>query len=458
MLFRLLCIVAISACWIGCDVRLDTKSSTSTNRLGDSFPVAGAPVSAGHLPSGGGAEIKLRMYSKLGAELNDLAEVLGDSNAEPSIFSLFESDPKQAVERINQIVQGSPENGFAYYVRGVFFYNLGNHKKAIEDLSKAVEMISPRILERKPNVLADIYAVRGNSHLAEKHSALAILDFSKALTIDQSNPDLYCLRGVAHAQAGQFGMAITDYTSAINLNTNNAFAHFGRAVALHNQSQLQSALDDYSTGLGLDPDYADGLFNRGKVLSDLGKHREALADLDQYLLINSNDVEALVFRADQYLRLSERQRALEDLSAAISLRPGDYDLFMRRAVQFLELGEWERAKEDLVVALELNPTNAPIQNELAWFLATCPVAEFRNGSRAVELAKKACGDTASLSYLGTLAASYAEVGDFDLATKFQKQTISLMATNNPHAAEEKLRLDLFEQRMPFRQDHPHVDQ
>jgi hypothetical protein len=59
-----------------------------------------------------------------------------------------------------------------------------------------------------------------------------------------------------------------------------------------------------------------------------------------------------------------------------------------------------------------------------------------------------------LSYLGTLAASHAEAGDFDLAVKFQKQMISLMETNNPYFAEEKLRLNLFEQKKPFRLESP----
>ena len=52
--------------------------------------------------------------------------------------------------------------------------------------------------------------------------------------------------------------------------------------------------------------------------------------------------------------------------------------------------------------------------------ATCPEEKHRNGQQAVEYATKACELTAwkNAPYLGTLAAAYAEAGDFAKAVQF----------------------------------------
>jgi TPR repeat protein len=90
-------------------------------------------------------------------------------------------------------------------------------------------------------------------------------------------------------------------------------------------------------------------------------------------------------------------------------------------------------------------------NDFAWFLATCPDDAWRNGKEAVRYATKACETTEwkSRNFVGTLAAAYAELGDFDKAIKYQKQAIEL-AGDYPDDAEMKRSLTLYEQHKPFR--------
>ena len=63
-------------------------------------------------------------------------------------------------------------------------------------------------------------------------------------------------------------------------------------------------------------------------------------------------------------------------------------------------------------------TNAPdsprMLDELAWLLATYPDSELRDGAEAVRLAERACAltDRRVPALLATLAAAYAETGDF----------------------------------------------
>jgi tetratricopeptide (TPR) repeat protein len=103
--------------------------------------------------------------------------------------------------------------------------------------------------------------------------------------------------------------------------------------------------------------------------------------------------------------------------------------------------------------LKQKPNSPEVMNDLAWLLASNPYPEIRDGKEAVELAKQACefSDWRSAVAVGTLAAAYAEAGQFDDAVKTadRARTIAL-ATQVPDVAarNEKLK-KLYEARQPY---------
>ena len=94
-------------------------------------------------------------------------------------------------------------------------------------------------------------------------------------------------------------------------------------------------------------------------------------------------------------------------------------------------------------------------NNLAWLLATCPDARYRDGTRAVVLANRACVLTASEDpvYLDTLAAAYAEAGEFAMAVKWQQE--ALVLTRDAKAREKsQARVALYQAKTPYREGPP----
>ncbi|HVK08901.1 MAG TPA: protein kinase, partial [Gemmataceae bacterium] len=90
-------------------------------------------------------------------------------------------------------------------------------------------------------------------------------------------------------------------------------------------------------------------------------------------------------------------------------------------------------------------------NGLAWILAVGPDG-LRNGPEAVHLATEACRMTNNQipGLLDTLAAAYAETGDFGKAVEYQQKAAAAAAAAKRNGAEYRERLTLYEQKRPYR--------
>ena len=103
---------------------------------------------------------------------------------------------------------------------------------------------------------------------------------------------------------------------------------------------------------------------------------------------------------------------------------------------------------DDAIALDASDALAPEQPRLV--VATCPQAAIRDGHKALEHAQAACRLTQwqEAFYWDTLAAAYAEAGDFTNAVAWQRKAIPQL--DPIYRLEAAARLSLFEQHKPYR--------
>ena len=145
--------------------------------------------------------------------------------------------------------------------------------------------------------------------------------------------------------------------------------------------------------------------------------------------------------------------AIAEFTESIRLDREASGAYQNRGLAYHHKKEYAKAVADYTEAMRLDPNDSDAHSNLAWLLATCPKAEFRDGKRAVELATRACklSDWKDANHMENLAAAYAECGRFEEAVEWQSKAVAL-AAGLENLNESRQRLDLFKDGKPFREN------
>lgn len=186
--------------------------------------------------------------------------------------------------------------------------------------------------------------------------------------------------------------------------------------------------------------------------------RECTRQLLAVLLPNSGSFQSdrayrYTLRANAHAKRGNLSRALSDYNRANAAAYGEvFWIEAFRANAYFDAGDYQHALQSYNEAVDLEPANASLLNARARLLATAPDADVRNGPLAISDAQAAIAlAPGNPEFLGTLAAAYAENGEFEEATLEQHKAIALLPEGNVNAANDyQSRLNLYLQELPYR--------
>lgn len=182
-----------------------------------------------------------------------------------------------------------------------------------------------------------------------------------------------------------------------------------------------SAHRSIDVALRSDPGLYPALYTRAKVFIREGKYALAVQDCTNALRQDPTFVEAALLRADANAALGRYDASLKEIEHVVSIRPRIDG--MARAL-----------------------------SQRAWFRATCPVASYRNGRQAIKDATQACKlmQWKDEDTIDTLAAAYAEIGDFDSAIRYEEQALGMKGITPVSEKSFRAHLDSFKRHRPIR--------
>jgi tetratricopeptide (TPR) repeat protein len=165
--------------------------------------------------------------------------------------------------------------------------------------------------------------------------------------------------------------------------------------------------------------------------------------------------------ADDYLRRGAARQnqgdlegAIADSAKAIEIEPHLGSPYITRGLARRKKGDLDGALVDYTKSIAIDPNSADGYNALAWLLATASRDSIRDGKKALEFARKAAELTKweDANALDTLAAAYAELGDFEEAIKWERKALSLPElAQSADADRVRQRLQLYVEGKRYRQ-------
>lgn len=205
----------------------------------------------------------------------------------------------------------------------------------------------------------------------------------------------------------------------------------GRSWSVQGRSDL--AIADFDQAIALNPKFGAAFNCRGNEYFRLGDYERAIADYNEAVFLDPNPGIVYCNRAGAWLKSGEVEIALDDYREAIERNPSHAPAYFGRANVWVVQAKYSHALADYRYAIRLDPQFAAAYDNLAWVLASAPLSEHRNGKQAVEMATKACEltDWTQADFIATLAAAYAETGNFADAIHWQKRAIELAPDRKP---------------------------
>jgi Tfp pilus assembly protein PilF len=260
-----------------------------------------------------------------------------------------------------------------------------------------------------------------------------------AFWIRSSNPETYRVRGLYFAGQQRYTEAMENFSLALQLAPDDAEAHRHLADILSRENKAVEAARHYREALRIRPDFPEALNNLAWLLATSEEP-------------GTRDGAQAVQLAERACALTQYQKAIYIYTlVAAYAEAGRFDDAIATAQKTralaTEADETDLQKTRISLAVNLN--------NLAWALATSKEAGARDGTRAVQLAERACTltDFKQTIFIGTLAAAHAEAGEFDDAISMAQKACALASESGDQnlLKQNQELLALYRTHQPYRE-------
>jgi len=252
------------------------------------------------------------------------------------------------------------------------------------------------------------------------------------------NPDCWMAHnnlGIVLAQKNEIDEAIAHYRKTLEMSPDFADADYNLGNALLQKGEIDAAILHCQRAVTIQPNDPEAQVALGNALFQKGSIDESIVHYQRALAIRPYYVTAHYNLSSAYLKKGEIEQTIIHCQAALSIEPEHADAHSNLATALLRKGEIGNAIEQYEKTLKIARRSVPALNNLAWIFATYSDPAFRDGTKALELAEEAneFSGRSNPIILRTLAAAYANAGQFSRAVEVAQLALSLTDRQSPLA-------------------------
>jgi len=250
----------------------------------------------------------------------------------------------------------------------------------------------------------------------------ALTEWDKALALSNDDARAHNDYGVSLAALGSMREAVAQYEEAIALRPNYPEAHDNLGNALARAGRLDEAIAQYRKALEVDRRSADAHNNLGIALMTQGHLAEAVSHFEAALDTRPDFAQAHNNLGSALAAENRLEDALPHFRTAAELDPKYVDAENNLGAALARQGKLDEATIHFRKAVELKPGGVNEEANLGRVLFAQHKA-----AEAIPHLQKAASDAQTLD---TLAAAYAETGDFANALQTARKAQALAVQQN----------------------------
>lgn len=331
-----------------------------------------------------------------------------------------ETNKRQAVRDLSNLILVSPNNLMALYFRGLFSAGLGDYDRAFNDFHKVIKVTAVNDnefagkqtwLDKKIDLqnagaytLTRVYGLpdedgfkikQAYCHLllGEYDKSIEVIDqvsnarkepvavFLKAvayehkgehvkalqhytisLVLDNGIAEAYKKRGIYEQELKEWDKSVKDFTAFLKLYPNDFFINRVRGVSYYHMNQFQEALDDFNVYLRNDSTNKEVRGYRGMVYFKTNQRLKAYVDFaasDNQQALNFKDIESLI---DSVLQVKDTVQALSCLDVITASAPYFTEGYVQKFKIYMAKDQWKPVADEVSNALRHSRADAAKSN------------------------------------------------------------------------------------------------
>lgn len=189
--------------------------------------------------------VKLKRFDEALEKYNEALDYLPSFapalNGKANLLIMME-DYKGAGKIIDDAIKKNSDYPDFYLTRGIVLIHKGKYKDAIDDLNRALDLAkgdNNKIFENK------VYVNRGAAYQKLFQNDAALNDYSKAIELNNNNPNVFLYRGFLYYQTNNYPEALKDFDAVIDIDPENPFAYYNRGMIYFKEEEEDKACDDF---------------------------------------------------------------------------------------------------------------------------------------------------------------------------------------------------------------------
>lgn len=362
--------------------------------------------------------------------------------------AILESDAHAAIPFVEKALALEPTaQPRLYSQHSAYLQLLGRTDEALKQIDRAIEL-APEIADYKKEKALLLAKIK-------KYDEARKL-FDDAIVGQESNLAIQVERGQFLASIDDFDGALAVYTKLLE-KFDGPGLYFLRGALYAQTKNYEKAMSDANQALRRDKNLLPAIRLKGIIFLEQEKYADAVRVFEQLKAKAKDDegkIEATTQIAYAFSKQGKYKRASSMLKKELETRPDNATIIRSLADMELLFGHWGDADAYYAKLLAIAPKDSGVLNNYSWLLSTCPDEKYRDGARALEYGKLAAEETlyAAPHILSTLAAAYAELGDFENARTWSQKAVEL-AEQEKHDSLEDLKKELasYQENKPWRE-------